>query len=131
MADSRPIFLSTYIKAFLISLNNNFGTLTTLFWAVSLLTYNLIILCPIIQDPSLSFRVYILTDKIFTIPRCLQEKMYFIFLWKYTFCMRLSSVPTKMLLKLPTIIGFAENQLSWSVLSFTLLTIVLRISLQR
>jgi len=33
--------------------------------------------------------------------------------------MRLSSVPTKMLLKLPTIIGFAENQLSWSVLSFT------------
>jgi len=26
--------------------------------------------------------------------------------------MRLSSVPTKMLLKLPTIIGFAENQLS-------------------
>jgi len=78
MADSKPICLSTYIKTFLISLNNNFGTLTTLFWAVSLLTYNLIILCPIIQDPALPFRVYILTDKIFTIPRCLQKKMYFI-----------------------------------------------------
>jgi len=78
MAASKPIFLSTYIKTFLISLNNNFGTLTTLFWAVSLLTYNLIILCPIIQDPSLSFRVYILTDKIFMIPRCLQIKIYFI-----------------------------------------------------
>ena len=78
MAASKPIFLSTYIKTFLISLNNNFGTLTTLFWAVSLLTYNLIILCPIIQDPSLPFRVYILTDKIFTIPRYLQIKMYFV-----------------------------------------------------
>ena len=40
--------------------------------------------------------------------------------------MRLSSVPTKMLLKLPTIIGFAENQLSQSVLSFTTPTTVLR-----
>jgi predicted membrane channel-forming protein YqfA (hemolysin III family) len=79
MAASKPIFLSTYIKTLLISLNNNFGTLTiSLFWAVSLLTYNLIILCPIIQDPSLPFRVYILTDKIFTIPRCLQKKMHFI-----------------------------------------------------
>jgi len=78
MAASKPIFLSTYIKTFLISLNNNFGTLTTLFWAVSLLTYNLIILCPIIQDPSLSFRVYILTDKILMIPRYLQIKIYFI-----------------------------------------------------
>ena len=29
-----------------------------------------------------------------------------------TSCLRLSSVPAKMLLKLPTIIGFAENQLS-------------------
>jgi hypothetical protein len=45
--------------------------------------------------------------------------------------MRLNSVPAKMLLKLPTIIGFAENQLSRSVLSFTILTIILRISLQR
>ena len=35
--------------------------------------------------------------------------------------MRLSSVPTIMLLKLPTFIGFAENQLSWSGLSFTYL----------
>ena len=45
--------------------------------------------------------------------------------------MRLNSEPAKMLLKLPTIIGFAENQLSWSVLSFTILTIILRISMQR
>lgn len=37
----------------------------------------------------------------------------------YTPCLRLSSVPAKMLLKLPTVIGFAENQLSRSVLSFT------------
>jgi hypothetical protein len=29
MAASKPIILSTYIKTFLISLNNNFGTLTT------------------------------------------------------------------------------------------------------
>jgi len=28
MAASKPISLSTYIKTFLISLNNNFGTLT-------------------------------------------------------------------------------------------------------
>lgn len=77
MAASRPIFLSTYIKTFLISLKNNFGTLTTLFWAVSLLTYNLIILCPMIQDPSLPFRVYILTDRIFTTPRCKQIKNVF------------------------------------------------------
>ena len=46
-----------------------------------------------------------------------------------TSCLRLSSVPAKMLLKLPTIIGFAENQLSRSVLSFTILTTVLRIFL--
>jgi len=32
-----------------------------------------------------------------------------------------NSVPAKMLLKLPTYIGFAENQLSRSVLSFTYL----------
>jgi|SwirhirootsSR2_FD_contig_123_54699_length_1089_multi_10_in_1_out_0_1 hypothetical protein len=83
MAASKPIFLSTYIKTFLISLNNNFGTLTALFRAVSLLTYNLIILCPIIQDPSLSFRVYILTDKISTIPRRLQNKIYFIYMKIY------------------------------------------------
>ena len=78
MADSKPIFLSTYIKTFLISLNNNFGTLTALFWAVSLLTYNLIILCLIIQDSSLPFRVYNLTDKISTIPRSVQNKMFII-----------------------------------------------------
>ena len=30
----------------------------------------------------------------------------------FTSCLRLSSVPAKMLLKLPTFIGFAENQLS-------------------
>lgn len=48
-------------------------------------------------------------------------------MWFYTFlslktftsCLRLSSVPAVMLLKLPTVIGFAENQLSRSVLSFT------------
>ena len=91
MADSKPIFLSTYIKTFLISLNNNFGTLTTLFWAVSLLTYNLIILCPIIQDPSLPFRVYILTDKIFMIPQFVQNKTF------YMSCLRLNSVPAKIL----------------------------------
>jgi len=28
MAASKPIFLSTYIKTFFVSLNNNFGTLT-------------------------------------------------------------------------------------------------------
>jgi len=28
MAASKPIFLSTYIKTFFFSLNNNFGTLT-------------------------------------------------------------------------------------------------------
>ncbi len=101
-----------------------------MFWAVSLLTYNLSTLCLIIQHSSLPFRVYILTDKIFTIPRYIQVKMYF-YVKTYTPCLRLSSVPAKMLFELPTIIGFAENQLSWSVLSFTKLTIVLRISMQR
>lgn len=95
-----------------------------MFWAVSLLTYNLIILCLIIQDPSKPFRVYILTDKIFTIPRYIQiytydVVLYFISLKTFTSCLRLSSVPAVMLLKLPTVIGFAENQLSRSVLSFT------------
>ena len=46
-----------------------------MFWAVSLLTYNLIILCLIIQDSSLPFRVYILTGKVSTTPLSVQSKM--------------------------------------------------------
>jgi len=94
-----------------------------LFWAVSLLTYYLIILCLIIQVISLPFRVCILTDKIFMIPQFVQNKT------KLP-CLRLISVPAKIyLLKFPTIIGFAENQLSKSVLSFTTPTTVLRMLL--
>jgi len=53
--------------------------------------------------------VQILSDKIITIPRYLQ--IYFV-LTQNIFDRDHSSVPAKMLLKLPTYIGFAENQLS-------------------
>ncbi len=49
----------------------------------------------------------------------------------YTSCPRLNSVPAKILLKLPTSIGFAENQLRRSVLSFTTPTTVLRRFMQQ
>nr|YP_010716005.1 hypothetical protein P2Y88_mgp05 [Paraisaria gracilioides]WDE74403.1 hypothetical protein [Paraisaria gracilioides] len=39
-------------------------------------TYNLIILCLIIQNISLPFRVYTLTEKTFTIPQFVQNKTF-------------------------------------------------------
>ena len=71
MAASKPISLSTYIKTFLISLNNNFGTLTFVLgcFPFDIQPYHSM------SDNSryiVPFRVYILTGKIFTIPQYVQ-----------------------------------------------------------
>lgn len=91
MADSRPIFLSTYIKAFLISLNNNFGTLTTyLLWAVSLLTYTEILLMYKLSKDLLPKQFNIWTIH-------LDNRLYYIFKM-YIFWLHLFNIEAKVIL---------------------------------
>ena len=129
MAASKPIFLSTYIKTLLISLNNNFGTLTTLFWAVSLLTYNLIVKCLIVQHSSLPFREQILANRVFTTPPYAQgiitlegynsKRVITILKDLMHNCPRSQFCTCYDVIEPHTYICFAENQLQQSGLSFT------------
>lgn len=113
MAASKPISWLYLKKTSLISLNNNFGTLntcsglfpfghTTLSYYVRLFNIHH---CPSESkfSPIKSSRPPDIYKSIFSI----------LFVWDH------NSVPAMMLFELPTYIGFAENQLSWSVLSFT------------
>ena len=113
MAASKPISWLYLKKTSLISLNNNFGTLNT---CSGLFPFG---------HTTLSYYV-----RLFNIHHCPSESKFSpikssrppdiyksifstLFVWDH------NSVPAMMLFELPTYIGFAENQLSWSVLSFT------------
>ena len=112
MAASKPISWLYSKKTSLVSLNNNFGTFnscsglfpfrhTTLSYYVRLFNNHL---CP--------------SECKYSPIKSLQSpdvNKYYI----YNIVRDHSSVPAKMLIKLPTYIGFAENQLYQSVLSFT------------
>ena len=113
MAASKPISWLYLKKTSLISLNNNFGTLNTcsgLFpFGHTTLSYY-VRLFNIHHCPSESKFSPIKSSRSPDIYKSLLRKL---FVWDH------NSVPAMMLFELPTYIGFAENQLSWSVLSFT------------
>lgn len=118
MAASKPISWLYTKKTSLISLNNNFGTFNS---CSGLFPF---------RHTTLSYYV-----RLFKIHHCPSESKFspikssrFPDVYKtvpLTFLLIIqlvrdhSSVPAMMLFKLPTYIGFAENQLSQSVLSFT------------
>ena len=118
MAASKPISWLYLKKTSLLSLNNNFGTFNS---CSGLFPF---------RHTTLSYYV-----RLFKIHHCPSESKFspikssrFPDVYKtvpLTFLLIIqlvrdhSSVPAMMLFKLPTYIGFAENQLSQSVLSFT------------
>ena len=116
MAASKPISWLYLKKTSSFSLNNNFGTLNTCsglfpFWHTTLSYYVRF------------FNIHLSPSECKYSPiKSLRSpdiyKFIMFLLYKY-FDRDHSSVPTKMLFKLPTNIGFAENQLSQPVLSFT------------
>jgi hypothetical protein len=91
MAASKPISWSFMLNTSLVSLNNNFGTLTLVLgcFPLDIQPYRTMSDCSIphltkkvnffCYLSSLPFRVQILTDKVFTTPRCVQ--IYHIFKW--------------------------------------------------
>ncbi len=131
MAASKPISWLYLKKTSLFSLNNNFGTFNScsgLFpFRHTTLSYY-VRLCKIHHCPSESKYSRIESSR----PPHMHKALHTHFECKYSPVKSLqppdvdknivrdhSSVPAKMLVKLPTYIGFAENQLSQSVLSFT------------
>nr|YP_009364287.1 hypothetical protein [Ophiocordyceps sinensis]ARF03361.1 hypothetical protein [Ophiocordyceps sinensis]QDH07209.1 hypothetical protein [Ophiocordyceps sinensis] len=78
---SHKMYYYSYLVMIALGRSRNLMVYCRRFTSTKRLYFNLIILCLIIQDISLPFRVYILTDKIFMIPQFVQNKTFTHLVW--------------------------------------------------